>query len=48
MPPCLALHPAAAPPVLATIPERREAPSEGSEVTKRVSKFKAARLLQRS
>nr|KAF6268975.1 URI1 prefoldin like chaperone [Pipistrellus kuhlii] len=48
LPPCLAPHPAAAHPVLATIPERREAPSEGSEVTKRVSKFKAARLLQRS
>uniref|UniRef100_G1NSG4 Protein phosphatase 1 regulatory subunit 19 n=1 Tax=Myotis lucifugus TaxID=59463 RepID=G1NSG4_MYOLU len=42
--PCLALHPATVHPVLPTIPERREVPSEGSEVTKRVSKFKAARL----
>ncbi|XP_023604270.1 unconventional prefoldin RPB5 interactor-like, partial [Myotis lucifugus] len=45
--PCLALHPATVHPVLPTIPERREVPSEGSEVTKRVSKFKAARLQQR-
>lgn len=46
--PCLAPHPAAAHPVLPTIPERREGPSEGPEVGKRVSKFKAARLQQRS
>lgn len=46
--PCLAPHPAAAHSMLPTIPERREVPSEGSEVTKRVSKFKAARLQQRS
>ncbi|XP_014399543.1 PREDICTED: unconventional prefoldin RPB5 interactor 1 [Myotis brandtii] len=46
--PCLAPHPATVHPVLPTIPERREVPSEGSEVTKRVSKFKAARLQQRT
>lgn len=42
-------HPAGAHPVLPTIPERREVLSEVSgESTKRVSKFKAARLQQRS
>ncbi|XP_059524132.1 unconventional prefoldin RPB5 interactor 1 isoform X1 [Myotis daubentonii] len=46
--PCLTPHPATVHPVLPTIPERREVPSEGSEVTKRVSKFKAARLQQRT
>ncbi|EPQ09405.1 Unconventional prefoldin RPB5 interactor [Myotis brandtii] len=46
--PCLAPHPATVHPVLPTIPERREVPSEGPEVTKRVSKFKAARLQQRT
>uniref|UniRef100_G1PY68 Protein phosphatase 1 regulatory subunit 19 n=1 Tax=Myotis lucifugus TaxID=59463 RepID=G1PY68_MYOLU len=46
--PCLAPHPATVHPVLPTIPERREVPSEGSEVTKRVSKFKAARLQLRT
>ncbi|ELK27516.1 Unconventional prefoldin RPB5 interactor [Myotis davidii] len=46
--PCLAPHPAAAHPVLPMIPERREVLSEGSEVTKRVSKVKAARLQQRT
>ncbi|XP_059559495.1 unconventional prefoldin RPB5 interactor 1-like [Myotis daubentonii] len=46
--PCLAPHPAAVHPVLPTIPERREVLSEGSDVTKRVSKFKADRLQQRT
>ncbi|XP_016066938.1 PREDICTED: unconventional prefoldin RPB5 interactor 1 [Miniopterus natalensis] len=46
--PCLTPNPAAAHPVLPTIPERREVPSEASEVTKRVSKFKAARLQQKN
>nr|XP_003466573.1 unconventional prefoldin RPB5 interactor 1 [Cavia porcellus] len=42
-------HPAIAHPVLPTIPERKEILSEASEETaKRVSKFKAARLQQRS
>ncbi|XP_006887930.1 PREDICTED: unconventional prefoldin RPB5 interactor 1 [Elephantulus edwardii] len=39
-------HPAIAHPVLPTIPERKEILSEGT--TKRVSKFKAARLQQRN
>ncbi|XP_015424071.1 PREDICTED: unconventional prefoldin RPB5 interactor 1 [Myotis davidii] len=46
--PSLAPHPATAHPVLPTIPERREVLSEGPEVPKRVSKFKAARLQQRT
>lgn len=42
-------HPAIAHPVLPTIPERREILSEAAEETaKRVSKFKAARLQQKS
>ncbi|KAM6152952.1 unconventional prefoldin RPB5 interactor 1 [Erethizon dorsatum] len=42
-------HPAIAHPVLPTIPERKEILSEASEETaKRVSKFKAARLQQKS
>ncbi|EHB10002.1 Unconventional prefoldin RPB5 interactor [Heterocephalus glaber] len=42
-------HPAIAHPVLPTIPERKEVLSEAAEETaKRVSKFKAARLQQKS
>ncbi|KAM9192200.1 unconventional prefoldin RPB5 interactor 1 isoform 2-T2 [Dugong dugon] len=47
--PCLPPHPAIAHPALPTIPERKEVLSEVSEETsKRVSKFKAARLQQKS
>ncbi|XP_049719529.1 unconventional prefoldin RPB5 interactor 1 isoform X1 [Elephas maximus indicus] len=47
--PCLTPHPAIAHPVLPTIPERKEVLSEVSEeTTKRVSKFKAARLQQKN
>ncbi|KAM6223149.1 unconventional prefoldin RPB5 interactor 1 [Rhynchocyon petersi] len=47
--PSLTPHPAIAHPVLPTIPERKEMLSEVSEEpTKRVSKFKAARLQQKS
>ncbi|XP_045149585.1 unconventional prefoldin RPB5 interactor 1 isoform X2 [Echinops telfairi] len=47
--PSLPPHPAIAHPVLPTIPERREVLSEISEeTTKRVSKFKAARLQQKN
>ncbi|XP_037001089.2 unconventional prefoldin RPB5 interactor 1 [Artibeus jamaicensis] len=48
-PPCSAPRPAGAPPLLPPIPERKEVLSEASEaVTKRVSKFKAARLQQKN
>ncbi|XP_072823385.1 unconventional prefoldin RPB5 interactor 1 isoform X2 [Vicugna pacos] len=47
--PSLPSHPAMAHPMLPTIPERKEVLSEVSEeTTKRVSKFKAARLQQKS
>lgn len=47
--PSLPPHPAIAHPVLPTIPERKEVLSEVSEeATKRVSKFKAARLQQKN
>ncbi|XP_054426263.1 unconventional prefoldin RPB5 interactor 1 isoform X2 [Pteronotus mesoamericanus] len=47
--PCVTPHPAGAHPPLPPIPERREVPLEASEeVTKRVSKFKAARLQQKN
>ncbi|XP_023988338.1 unconventional prefoldin RPB5 interactor 1 [Physeter macrocephalus] len=47
--PSLTSHPAMAHPVLPTIPERKEVLSEVSEgTTKRVSKFKAARLQQKN
>ncbi|KAM8775311.1 unconventional prefoldin RPB5 interactor 1 [Rhynchonycteris naso] len=45
--PCAGPHPAAAHPALPTIPERKEVPSAPrEEVTRRMSKFKAARLEQ--
>ena len=47
--PCSAPRPAGAHPLLPPIPERKEVLSEASEeVTKRVSKFKAARLQQKN
>ncbi|XP_007945949.1 unconventional prefoldin RPB5 interactor 1 [Orycteropus afer afer] len=47
--PSLPPHPAISHPVLPTIPERKEVMSEASEeTTKRVSKFKAARLQQKN
>ncbi|KAI5280189.1 unconventional prefoldin RPB5 interactor 1 isoform X1 [Manis pentadactyla] len=47
--PSLTLHPAMVHPVLPTIPERKEVLSEVSEeTTKRVSKFKAARMQQKN
>lgn len=48
LPPCLTPHPAAAHPVLPAVPEREELVSRVSDVTKRVSKFKAARLQQKN
>ncbi|XP_066099271.1 unconventional prefoldin RPB5 interactor 1 [Saccopteryx bilineata] len=49
LPSCPAPHLAAAHPALPTIPERKEVSSEAlEEVTKRVSKFKAARLQQKT